>query len=240
MLKSTAERPCAHIKQHLQFRAELAEILRVARFRVSLAALLSFVAASASAQPFPSTLGREGPPAVTDVGWKWDRLDKDTYFYFVGHEGAPLILSVPDAPGDPAPAFNEYLQRYLVDEGYALGVLNWRGDFSRTAKPSDIVSRAFSNFALLRGRNPRRFDPTRIVLFGRDEGAFLAMLLSADTTRLQAAGVPPASICATVLLHPMNLDPTNPDSYLGRRQFLAEPGSLTDVSPSATRRRHRR
>ena len=58
------------------------------------------------------------PPAVTPIKWKWDRLDKDTFFYFAGPENAPLILSVASAPGDGSSGFNEYLERYLVDEGY--------------------------------------------------------------------------------------------------------------------------
>jgi hypothetical protein len=195
------------------------------------ALLLSWLAANASAQVlFPST-GSGPPPPVTPVASKWDRLDKDTYFYIGGQKDGPLILSVPDAPGDGLGGFNDYLERYLVDQGYAVGVLDWRGDYSRTATPSSIVTRAFADLARLRVRNQVRFDPNRIVLFGAGESAFLGMLLSADSHRLQAAGISPKSICATILLHPMDLDASNPDSYLARRQFSAEPASVTDISP---------
>jgi hypothetical protein len=182
---------------------------------------------------FSQPRGSGPPPAVTPIGWKWDRLDTDTYFYSAGQVDRPLVLAVPASPGDGSSGFNEYLERYLVDEGYSVGYLNWRGDFSRTAKPSAVVSRAFTDLARLRGKDHRRFDSTRIVLFGAGESAFLAMLLSADTNRLRAAGVPPESICATVLLHPLNLDATNPDSYLARRQFSSEPGALADLSALA-------
>jgi predicted alpha/beta-fold hydrolase len=146
------------------------------KIRVLLAAWLSCLSAGATAQLFPQTMGGP-PPAVTPIKWKWDRLDQDTYFYFGRAENGPLILAVPGAPGDGSGGFGEYLERYLVDEGYAVGVLNWRGDFSRTAKPSAIVARAFGDLARIRGKSDPRFDPNRIVLFGVGEGAFLAMLL---------------------------------------------------------------
>jgi hypothetical protein len=198
--------------------------------RSLLAALLSWTAVSASAQLFPQT-GLEPPPPVTPIGWKWDRVDKDTYFYFSSRENGPLVLALPGAPGKGTVGMDEYLQRYFVDEGYALGILDWRGDFSRTAKPSAIVARGFDDLARIRGKSERRFDPTRIVLLGMGEGAFLAMLLSAEASRLQSMSVPPSSICATVLIHPMKLDATNADSYLAQRQFSAEPQPVTDLSP---------
>jgi hypothetical protein len=215
----------------LQFIAALAEIADMTLSRALFTALLSCVSGSVSGQAlFPSGEGGP-PPAVTPVAWKWARLDQDTYFYFSGQENRPLVLSIPAAPGDGAGGFNEYLERYLVDEGYAVGILDWRGDFSRTAKPSAIVNRAFADLARIRTKNQDRFDSNRIILFGAGEGAFLATLLSADANRLQAADIPPASICAMVLLHPMNLNPAAADSFLARRQFAGDPQSATDSSP---------
>ena len=194
-------------------------------------ALLLFAAANANAQRVFPESGLPGrPPPVTPIEWKWNRLDKDTYFYFGGVKNGPLVLALPAAPGDGLGGFNEYLERYLVDEGYAVGVLNWRGDFSRTANPSVIVNRAFADLARVRASGQGKFDPNRIVLFGTGEGAFLALLLSADTIRLQAANVPHASICAVVLPKPMNLDATNPDSYLAQRQFSGGQQTV-DLSP---------
>lgn len=202
------------------------------RFRLTFAAALLWCVPTSAPSQLPPLRADEGPaPVVTPVEWKWDRLDQDTYFYVAGDKDRPLVLSVPGAPGDGAGGFNQYLERFLADEGYALGVLSWRGDFHRTAKPTAIVARAFADLVRIRAKGQKRFDPSRIILLGQGDGAFLAMLLAADSNRLQSAGIPIGSTCATILMHPTNLDPASTSSYLARRQFSQEPEALNNLAP---------
>ncbi len=180
--------------------------------------------------PEPNNFG--AAPPVTPVEWKWNRLDKDTYFYLSANRGRPLVLGFPAAPGEGSSGFDEYLDRFFVDEGYALGVLSWRGDFGRTALPSAIVAKATSDLGKIRGAAVG-FDPNRMVFFGWGTGAFLALLLASDAERLSAAGIPPSTPCAVVIGHPMDLNPADAGDYIARRQFSKEPGAAKALSPLA-------
>jgi hypothetical protein len=110
--------------------------------------------------------------------------------------------------------------------------LSWRGDFGRTALPSAIVARAFADLSQIRSKSSA-FDAGRIIFLGKGEGAFLALLLASDTTRLREAGANATFACAAVLVSPLSLNPADPGSYLAKRQFAREPGAIASYSPLA-------
>jgi acetyl esterase/lipase len=207
--------------------------MRSSCLRLALIAL-ALTSGGAAAQLPPQTADKVGPSPATPLGWKWERFkDRNVYFHWVEKRGRPLVLMVPAAPGDGYTGFGSHLARYLHDQGYALGVIDWRGDRARKQLPSQTVSQIVDEIAQVRALGAERgsFDPSTIVLLGSGEGAFLAALLAADRQLITNAGSSPLRVCATLLLHPANLDPLLPDTYIARRQFAREPGAAARYSP---------
>lgn len=203
------------------------------RFGLLITVLSLLFGVPAGAQLPPATADQLRPPPPTPLPWKWERFDGNTTFRFAARAGQPLVLIFPDSPGDGYGGIDAYLARFLFDQGYAIGTIDWRGDFGRTALPSAIVARAFGDLARVRAASTGRFDPNRIVMLGTGDSSFLALLVSDDRDRLQSVGVPGNAICATVLFSPSNLDPVNPGSFDAGRQFSREPRVLPHLSPLA-------
>ncbi|CAA9513883.1 MAG: hypothetical protein AVDCRST_MAG44-1562 [uncultured Sphingomonas sp.] len=205
------------------------------RFRMFVLLMLGFAHTHpAVAQFAPDTADQYGPAPATPLQWKWKRLPDNAYLHWVEKPGRPMILAVPAAPGTGGSGFSGHFARFLYDQGYALGVIEWRGDRARKQPPTVSAMQVGEQFAQLRAIGGRgAFDPNRVVLFGSGEGALLAALLSADRQRLAANGAAPPTVCGTLLLGPMNLDPARPDTYIARSLFARDTEAGSTLSPLA-------
>ena len=118
--------------------------------------------------------------------------------------------------------------------GYAYATVNYR--LLRHGPPQEAARDIAEAVAFLR-REAKGcgLDPERIILMGHSAGAHLAALVALDESYLEAAGVPPQTVRAAILLDAYGLDIARHVRETGdrvyARVFGPDPAGWTAMSP---------
>jgi pimeloyl-ACP methyl ester carboxylesterase len=202
-----------------------------AKLSIALAVAAAFFApVSLRAQAQPLSANQENVPVATPLNWKWVKLrEPQMVFEYVGRPGAPMVIMFVEGVGDGTSAFGPNFARFLYDEGYALGVVWWKGDKIRFQPPSETLKQASAALRDMQAKRPD-LDLNRIVIVGGGEGAFVTTLLAWSSDRRAAAGLARSSVCASILFDAMDFDAAHPDSAWAKRRLREEPDPAL-VSP---------
>ncbi|MEE9433651.1 MAG: alpha/beta hydrolase [Sphingorhabdus sp.] len=146
-----------------------------------------------------------GEPAVSHSGSEYsygDAAKQNLDFYPAkDNPKAPLVVFIHGggwSMGDKQRG-NRGKDEYYNGMGYAYASLNYR--LVPETQPDGQTADIAKALAYLRENSANLgFDPDAIVLMGHSAGAHLAALVSTDTSFLENAGVPMASIKGTILL----------------------------------------
>ncbi len=154
-----------------------------------------------------------------------------------GAAGAPLVVFVHGGGwrlGDKRTGAAGKAEAFVA-RGIAFASVNYR--LHPNADPGEMAEDVAAAVAFLRANAARYgLDPDRIALMGHSAGAHLAALVACDQGALAAAGAPPASIRAVILLDGAGYDVARQaaegrNARLYREVFGDDPDDLARWSP---------